>query len=92
MPVTTFRRPIETPTQTGAEPSPTQGATFAMPALPSSGHIPRRFTATPAGSQGGDASGSQTNHHLSQSQYRRRKNREATRLRQKESRKYVPPL
>jgi hypothetical protein len=92
MPVATFRRPMEAPTQPGAEMSSTQGAiTFAVPALPSSGRIPRRFAATPAASQGGDvASSSQSkDYHYSHSQYRRRKKREATRLRQKESRKYV---
>lgn len=90
MPVATFRRPMEAPTQPGAEMSSTQGAvTFAVPALPSSGRIPRRFAATPAASQGGDvASSSQSkDYHYSHSQYRRRKKREATRLRQKESRK-----
>ena len=82
---------MEAPTQPGAEPSSTQSAvTFAVPALPSSGRIPRRFAATPAASQGGDVSSSQSkDYHYSHSQYRRRKKREATRLRQKESRKYV---
>lgn len=89
MPVATFRRPMDTPTQSGAEPSSSQGGvTFAVPVLPSSGRIPRRFTSTPTASQGDAASGSQTkDYRFAQSQYRRRKKREATRLRQKESRK-----
>lgn len=78
MTVSTFRTPMEPPSA-----STSQGAvTFAVPALPTPGRIPRRFA--PSSSQ--DPS-SQSNYEFSQSQYRRRKKREATRLRQKEARR-----
>jgi hypothetical protein len=96
MQVATFRRPMEPAASQaaaagGESASSTQGAAmFAVPALPSGGRIPRRFAATPASSSQGDAS-SQSNYQFSQSQYRRRKKREASRLRQKEARRYTHP-